>query len=33
MTGAKALGGRKNWPFVFDVCGQPKRSFWNIVRF
>jgi len=25
--------GRKNWPFVLDEQGQPKKSFWNIVNF
>lgn len=23
--------GRKNWPFVFDIEGRPKQSFWKIV--
>lgn len=23
--------GRKNWPFVFDIEGKPKQSFWEIV--
>lgn len=25
--------GRKNWPFVLDEKGQPKKAFWNIVNF
>lgn len=23
---------RKNWPFVFDESGEPKQSFWNLVK-
>ncbi|WP_459168132.1 endo-1,4-beta-xylanase [Natronospora cellulosivora (SeqCode)] len=25
--------GRKDWPFLFDVNGEPKEAFWEVVNF
>ena len=25
--------GRKNYPLLFDVNGQPKKAYWKVARF